>query len=70
VKILEFQHFLIADSALLMMNFSGSGRTVDEFRAWLKRIVITWTNINGIGFIMSYITPFYWWYMDTLMLII
>ena len=27
--------------ALLMMNFSRSGRTVDESRAWLKRIVIT-----------------------------
>ena len=28
--------------ALLMMNFSRSGRTVDESRAWLKRIIITW----------------------------
>ena len=27
--------------ALLMMNFSRSGRTVDESRAWLKRIIIT-----------------------------
>ena len=45
--------------ALLMMNFSRSGRTVDESRAWLKRIVITWAIINGLGFIMSYITPFF-----------
>jgi hypothetical protein len=45
--------------ALLMMNFSRSGRTVDESRAWLKRIVITWIILNGLGFIMSYITPFF-----------
>ena len=45
--------------ALLMMNFSRSGRTVDESRAWLKRIIITWAIINGLGFIMSYITPFF-----------
>ena len=30
-----------ASVALLMMNFSRSGRTVDESRAWLKRIIIT-----------------------------
>ena len=45
--------------ALLMMNFSRSGRTVDESRAWLKRIVETWAIINGLGFIMAYITPFF-----------
>lgn len=45
--------------ALLMMNFSRSGRTVDESRAWLKRIVITWAVLNGLGFIMSYVTPFF-----------
>ena len=33
--------------ALLLMNFSRSGRTV------------TWAIINGLGFIMSYITPFF-----------
>lgn len=48
-----------ASVALLMMNFSRSGRTVDESRAWLKRIVITWIVLNGLGFIMSYITPFF-----------
>lgn len=41
--------------ALLMMNFSRSGRTVDESRAWLKRIIITWAVLNGLGFIMSYV---------------
>ena len=45
--------------ALLLMNFSRSGRTVDESRAWLKRIAITWAIITGLGFIMSYITPFF-----------
>lgn len=45
--------------ALLLMNFSRSGRTVDESRAWLKRICITWVILNGLGFIMAYITPFF-----------
>ena len=48
-----------ASIALLMMNFSRSGRTVDESRAWLKRIIITWVILNGLGFIMAYITPFF-----------
>lgn len=48
-----------ASVALLMMNFSRSGRTVDESRAWLKRIIITWAVLNGLGFIMSYVTPFF-----------
>lgn len=45
--------------ALLMMNFSRSGRTVDESRSWLKRIIITWVVLNGLGFIMAYVTPFF-----------
>ena len=48
-----------ASIALLLMNFSKSGKTVDESRAWLKRIIITWAILNGLGFIMSYITPFF-----------
>lgn len=48
-----------ASVALLMMNFSRSGRTVDESRAWLKRTCITWAVLNGLGFIMAYITPFF-----------
>ncbi len=48
-----------ASVALLMMNFSRSGRTVDESRAWLKRICITWVILNSLGFIMAYITPFF-----------
>lgn len=48
-----------ASVALLLMNFSRSGRTVDESRAWLKRIVITWCILNGLGFIMAYVTPFF-----------
>ena len=48
-----------ASVALLMMNFSKSGKTVDESRAWLKRIIITWAILNGLGFIMAYVTPFF-----------
>ena len=48
-----------ASVALLLMNFSKSGRTVDESRSWLKRIIITWAILNGLGFIMAYITPFF-----------
>lgn len=45
--------------ALLLMNFSKSGKTVDESRAWLKRIVISWIILNGLGFILAYVTPFF-----------
>lgn len=45
--------------ALLLMNFSRSGKTVDESRAWLKRIIITWAILNSLGFIMAYLTPFF-----------
>ena len=45
--------------ALLLMNFSKSGRTVDESRAWLKRIIITWAVLNSLGFIMAYVAPFF-----------
>ena len=48
-----------ASTALLMMNFSKSGKTVDESRAWLKRIAITWCILNGLGFIMAYVSPFF-----------
>ena len=48
-----------ASVALLLMNFSKNGKTVDESRAWLKRIVITWVILNSLGFILSYITPFF-----------
>jgi len=48
-----------ASVALLLMNFSKNGKTVDESRAWLKRIIITWAILNGLGFIMAYVTPFF-----------
>jgi heme/copper-type cytochrome/quinol oxidase subunit 2 len=48
-----------ASVALLMMNFSRSGKTVDESRAWLKRIIITWIILNGLGFIMAWVSPFF-----------
>ena len=48
-----------ASVALLLMNFSKSGRTVDESRAWLKRIAISWVILNGLGFILAYVTPLF-----------
>lgn len=48
-----------ASIALLLMNFSKSGKTVDESRAWFKRIAITWVVLNGLGFILAYVTPFF-----------
>lgn len=48
-----------ASVALLLMNFSKSGRTVDESRAWLKRIAVSWVILNGLGFILAYVTPFF-----------
>ena len=43
--------------ALLLMNFSKNGKTVDESRAWLKRILISWVILNDLGFIMAYVSP-------------
>ena len=48
-----------ASVALLLMNFSKNDRTVDQSRSWLKRIVVTWVILNGLGFIMAYVTPFF-----------
>ncbi len=47
-----------ASMALLLMNFSKSGKTVDESRSWLKRIAITWVILNSLNFFISYISPF------------
>lgn len=59
VSISTIAAVVCAAVALLLMNFSRSGKTVDDSRAWLKRIVITWCILNGLGFIMAYITPFF-----------
>lgn len=40
---------------LFLMNFSKSGRTVDELRAWLKRIVICWAALMTLGAIVTYL---------------
>src|SRR5699024_2959812 len=58
VSISTITAVVCASVALLLMNFSKNGRTVDDSRAWLKRIIITWAILNGLGFIMAYITPF------------
>ena len=52
VAISTIAAIVTASIALLLMNFSKSGHTVDESRAWLKRIIITWAIIDGLGFII------------------
>ena len=49
VSISTITAVVCASVALLLMNFSKNGRTVDDSRAWLKRIVITWAILNGWG---------------------
>lgn len=39
---------------LFLMNFSKSGRTVDESRSWLKRIVVCWAALMTLGAIVAY----------------
>ena len=39
---------------LFLMNFSKSGKTVDESRAWLKRIIICWAALKTLGGIVTY----------------
>lgn len=48
-----------ASVALLLMNFSKNGKTVDESRSWLKRIILTWAILNSLGFIMAYVAPLF-----------
>ena len=48
-----------ASVALLLMNFSRSGKTVDESRAWLKRNCYHLGHLKQSGLIMSYIVPFF-----------
>ena len=50
---------IVGISTIAAMIFSKSGKTVDESRAWLKRIAISWVILNGLGFIMAYVTPFF-----------
>lgn len=44
--------------ALLMINFGHTDRSTQEAHSWLKGI-ITWIILNSLGFIMVYITPFF-----------
>ena len=59
VAISTIAAIVTAAAALLLMNFSKNGKTVDESRAWLKRIIVSWAILNGLGFIMAYVTPFF-----------
>ena len=45
--------------ALLLMNFSKNGKTVDESRQWLTRIIISWAALNGLGFILAWLLPYF-----------
>lgn len=40
---------------LFLMNFSKSGRTVDESRSWLKCIVVCWAALMTLGAIVTYL---------------
>ncbi len=39
---------------LFLMNFSKTGKTIDESRAWLKRIIVCWIAIMTLGAIVTY----------------
>ena len=43
-----------ATVCLFLMYFSKNGRTVDESRAWLKRIVVCWLALMLMGAIATY----------------
>ena len=45
----------VAAVCLFLMNFSKSGRTVDESRSWLKRIVVCWAALMTLGAIVTYL---------------
>lgn len=44
---------------LFLMNFSKSGKTVDESRAWLKRIIICWAALMTLGGICNLYGKYY-----------
>ena len=46
---------IAAAVCLFLMNFSKSGRTVDESRSWLKRIVVCWAALMTLGAIVTYL---------------
>ena len=39
---------------LFLMNFSRAGKTVDESRSWLKRIIVCWAALMTLGAIVTY----------------
>ncbi|MEE1504647.1 MAG: hypothetical protein UGF89_10455 [Acutalibacteraceae bacterium] len=48
---------VVAAIALVIRMVSKNQRSVDEATQWLKRIVVTWVILNGLGFIVAYIAP-------------
>ena len=47
----------MAAVALVVRMVSRNQRAVDEAKAWLKRIVITWVSLNSLGLIVAYLQP-------------
>ena len=47
----------MAAVALVVRMISRNQKAVDEATAWLKRIVITWSSLNSLGFIVAYLQP-------------
>ena len=48
-----------ASAALLLMNFSKSGKMMDKSHTWRKRIAISWVILNGLDCILAYVTPLF-----------
>ena len=44
--------------ALLVRMINRNLRAVDEATSWLKRIVVTWIQLNTLGFVVAYLQPF------------
>ena len=47
----------VAAIALLIRMISRNQRAVDEATNWLKRIVVTWSILNSLGFVVAYLQP-------------
>ena len=45
---------VMAIIALIIYMVSNNPRTIDEAKSWLKRIIIAWLIINGIGYFVAY----------------
>ena len=46
-----------ASVALLVRMISRNERAVSEATSWLKRIIVTWIELNTLGFAVAYLQP-------------